>query len=386
MLTETFENGKTLKLSGLNGSYKPEFSETDNWVDVSLYAVNEGGTITVEENTAGYAIRLQCQKFTFVGNSGDDTVYFDNLDPQVTVKYTVGSGGNDYISGLGDSKIEFVTVDYKPVACSIKHNDYNSTVSIVGQNTITLGSRYDNIESQIVNGVSLMAIDGLNVNVDEAGNSYYEISSAADLVTLANYSNTSGKVFKLTADISDRSGVNFTGIGAFSGIFDVNVYTISNLSINLPENTDIGLFGYVGSGGTIQNLTLDNVNITGKIRVGSIVGQNLGTVTNCTVTNATVSGNRSVGELVGYISQGTLTGNNYHGNAGDVGFNDKGTVSNTQLYCVAVSGATFTVDEQTFALGSDLQLAKVTYLNTDGTTSEVVRVLTGKENSLSAGT
>ena len=107
------------------------------------------------------------------------------------------------------------------------------------------------------------------------------------------------------------------------------------------------------------------------------------------------------------MAQGTLTGNNYHGNAGDVGVNDKGTVSNTRLYSVAVSGADFTVDsdaitigdktyyangstvtveDQTFALGSDLSLAKVTYLDTDGTKSEVVHVLTGNETSLSAGT
>jgi len=140
------------------------------------------------------------------------------------------------------------------------------------------------------------------------------------------------------------------------------------------------LFGSLGNVGTIQNVTLDNVNI---------------------------SGNTYVGSLVGYMTQGTLTGNKYRGNVGDVGLNDSGTISNTRLYSVAVSGADFTVDSdaitigdktyyasgstvtvegQTFALGSDLSLAKVTYLDTDGTKSEVVHVLKGNETSLAAGT
>jgi len=212
--TATFEGGVytlttdkgTLNLSGLN--HWPEFDEANNLVSLQGDAVALYGTLTVVENTTDYAIRLQGQKFTLVGSSGDDRFIFDNVEPNVTIKYTVGSGGNDFINGANETvKLQFVTADGKPVAYSIKHNSYHSTVLTVGQNTITFGGRHVDIENLIVNGVGLETIDELNVNVDETGNGYYEISSAADLQTLANYvksnGNTSGKVFKLTADISD---------------------------------------------------------------------------------------------------------------------------------------------------------------------------------------
>ena len=74
-----------------------------------------------------------------------------------------------------------------------------------------------------------------------------------------------------------NSGAGFTPIGnnstPFTGTFNGNSYTISNLFINLPTTNGVGLFGYT-SGAAIENVGLVNANITGQNNVGALVGYN----------------------------------------------------------------------------------------------------------------
>jgi hypothetical protein len=78
------------------------------------------------------------------------------------------------------------------------------------------------------------------------------------------------KHFRLMGDIdmSIYTGTQYNIIGnsttPFTGSFDGNGHVISNLTI--ATSTDyIGLFGYVGSGGQIRNLGVENVNMTGYV-------------------------------------------------------------------------------------------------------------------------
>ena len=183
------------------------------------------------------------------------------------------------------------------------------------------------------------------------------IAIAKDLCYLAVCVNEgddcAGITFKLANDI-DLTGVDFTPIGddtnKFNGTFDGDGHTISNLRI-ASSGDEVGLFGYVGEGGTIKNVNLQNVTVNGNETVGGLVGYNCGTVENCTA-NATVNGNEHVGGFVGFNS-GTDNDNEDVGgliigwNCGTVenctanakvsgsetvgavgGFNDGGTVEN----------------------------------------------------------
>ena len=67
------------------------------------------------------------------------------------------------------------------------------------------------------------------------------------------------------------------------------------------------MIDFLDSGGTVQNLTLENVNITGGDIVGSVVGDNYGTVTACYHASGNVSGTSYIGGVVGYNISGTLT-------------------------------------------------------------------------------
>ena len=145
-----------------------------------------------------------------------------------------------------------------------------------------------------------------------------------------------GKFFKLTADI-DLGEKEWTPIGGsnkyFKGTFDGNGYTVSNFTINKPEESYIGLFGY--NKGTIMNLGVEKAKISGSVRVGGVCGYNYGTIKNCYNTGA-VSGTISViGGVCGY-NYGTVE-NCYNTGAvsaqelnvgGVCGYNSSSTIKN----------------------------------------------------------
>ena len=83
----------------------------------------------------------------------------------------------------------------------------------------------------------------------------------------------------------------------FTGTFEGNGFTISNLYINNVANgINAGLFGIVGEGGNIQNLGLVNAYVTNSyffargtsknMFTGGLVGSNGGSITNCYATGA----------------------------------------------------------------------------------------------------
>ena len=134
--------------------------------------------------------------------------------------------------------------------------------------------------------------------------------------------------FKLNADI-DLNNKHYYMLSSyrnrFSGTFDGNMHTIRNLTLNSNETSYLGLFGYVT--GTIINLTVDNMNITGDYNVGIINGYG-GTIKHNNVSGI-VNGYNNVGGIAGHNSNlysntanVDVTGNTYVGGA--VGYNEEG--------------------------------------------------------------
>ena len=151
----------------------------------------------------------------------------------------------------------------------------------------------------------------------------YEIATADDLMAFAglvNSGNTDACAI-LTADIP-MSGKTWTGIALteaapYTGTFDGQGYTISNLT-----GTE-GLFK--NNGGTVRNVRLADVNISRDGgNLGAVVGLNTGTVFGC-VTSGAVSG----------------TGANAYSVGGIAGWNRGGTVSGSISSCAVSSEANF---------------------------------------------
>jgi hypothetical protein len=102
-------------------------------------------------------------------------------------------------------------------------------------------------------------------------------------------------------DSSYTTGEGWIPLGSynikFTGIFDGQGYTISNLYIN-RASTYQGLFGFP-DGAEISNLGLIDVNVNGGSETGGLTGKSWGTsITSCYVTGS-VSGTYAVGGLAG---------------------------------------------------------------------------------------
>ena len=158
--------------------------------------------------------------------------------------------------------------------------------------------------------------------------------------------------YKLTANI-DMSGVpNFTPISPwisdlhphFTGVFDGNGKTISNLTVSgVP---DAGLFGYVGPGCVIKNIKLTNVDITTNYNAGG-VGSGRGTFSNCVVIGGIVksigneaSNSGAVGGVFGWNDEGIVQ--NCYASALEV-INYAGASSSSTGGVVGSSGSNSTI-------------------------------------------
>lgn len=130
----------------------------------------------------------------------------------------------------------------------------------------------------------------------------YLISKSQDWQQLSVASGDWGKVFRLTRHL-DLSGVPVVPVGnwpnPFSGTFDGNGFSILNLSIQRPQQSYVGLFGYVGATGRIENLGLAGATVRGVESVGALAGRNHGVIVGCYVWGNVGGSSWDVGGLVG---------------------------------------------------------------------------------------
>lgn len=150
---------------------------------------------------------------------------------------------------------------------------------------------------------------------------------------------------------------------AFTGKFDGLDYNIFNLNINRGTEDNVGLFGVVGSGAVINNVTLVGGTVTGGTNVGALAGSVQGGAHISNITNsASVTGASNVGGIVGasvgtdenhtvydglintgtIISSGTDDGNGGTvSNAGGlIGYLEKGELGGASYNLGAVKGQT----------------------------------------------
>ena len=95
------------------------------------------------------------------------------------------------------------------------------------------------------------------------------------------------------------SNINYVYTG-YTGTFDGQGHTISGLTINQARFA-VGLIGCIDKGGTVKNVQLKDVNISGESEVGAIAGASLGIVIGCSVEGGSVTASLTVaGGVVGY--------------------------------------------------------------------------------------
>lgn len=187
---------------------------------------------------------------------------------------------------------EDVTVTCK----AMRRGDYKATLHIVyGAQSIDVALTAVGVkanESQLFSGG-----DGTSENP-------YLISGELDVVELSDLVEKSqnsfrGKYFRMTNDISMKEVRNFRPIGnnfdrtpeseaylrPFSGTFDGDGHTVSDLNMTWTFNNFCGLFGIIDAA-TIKNLTVAKSKLYAQFGIAAIVGVALGSsvIENCHTT------------------------------------------------------------------------------------------------------
>ena len=163
--------------------------------------------------------------------------------------------------------------------------------------------------------VSLAAAEDPGYTIE--GDGSYTVTTDDGLRNVAKLVNEEWKLdinITLTADI-DLSGIDWTPIGIdynhqYTGTFNGGGHTITGLTVT-GSNEYAGLFGRIGSGGTVKNVVLEGVQITSDNSsgyAGGIAGWSFkGKIENSSVSGS-VSGNSIAGAVVGTQLGGAITG------------------------------------------------------------------------------
>jgi len=156
-------------------------------------------------------------------------------------------------------------------------------------------------------------------NGDGSISNPYQIESIENLYYLAEQVNDTAstvinnynfKYFKLINDI-DLNCKPWIPIGGlkddyiFEGDFDGNNKTISNVTIDRPDELYVGFFGFLGYNSSLKNLTI-NGNITGDKSVGGLAGFSYAEQIQNSCFNGAITGNDWVGGILGFSRYGTM--------------------------------------------------------------------------------
>ncbi|MDV0447362.1 hypothetical protein MsAg5_12480 [Methanosarcinaceae archaeon Ag5] len=142
---------------------------------------------------------------------------------------------------------------------------------------------------------------------------YIDIENFEQLKAVGETSDSLSKKYRLVDDI-DMTGKVWVPLGRnsstgyFNGTFNGNGYVITGLTTVQDANENNGLFGVVGSSGTVKNVALIDVNIDATSNTtGAVAGRVDGTVVNCYVTG-NVTGTSHVGGIAGGVGYGSNSG------------------------------------------------------------------------------
>ncbi len=268
----------------------------------------------------------------------------------ISNSYSTGNVSGDWGIGGLIGRVEYSSTDNSFSTASV--NGTKWVGGLVGLNlSSVLSNSYYNYETVLINGENVLTNgalyneqfiawldNNLFLNIDNylsSNGEDYLISNIEDFKQLLAFGQFSEYSFLLQNDLNLSNENNFY-IPYFSGCFNGNNLTITNLNLDMESYILLGLFGYTNNA-TIENLAVTNIDILGDEFVGGLVGVNdySSTISN-SYTTGSISGNGQIGGLVGANSHSTINnsystssinGNNFIG--GLIGNNVGSSTSNS---------------------------------------------------------
>jgi filamentous hemagglutinin family protein len=297
----------------------------DSLLEVNNLTLNAGNNITVSSTIGWAAATTLTLSTNNIGSTIDINALILGEEGGLTIKT---AGLNDVISATAGVK----------VGSFILQNGFWN------QNTPNLPTFVATQDFELQGGTFLRVTGG-----DGSTGNPYQLVGPFDLQGIGSPSGellNSSFILENDVDASSTAtwngGAGFVPIGgnlennstpAFTGTFDGNGHTINGLTVNAPSGVFVGLFGSV-IGGTVENVGVTNVNITGDGDVGGLVGYNLGgTLTHDYTTGSVTLSSGSV-----YNDAGGLAGDNESNSTTGTINNDFSTASVTTVEGFNVGG------------------------------------------------
>lgn len=338
MTSDKIEVGGTLDASAPNGGHGG-FIETS----AAHVSVAEGTVVTTKATIGKTGTWLiDPNDFTIAASGGDmnaatvaSHLSNTNFEIATTALGTTGGNGDIFVNEalawssphtLTLTAERHITINRDITATEgglTLHADgqISATAAVnVGTFTLTKGtwsqigvlSTFSATDFRISGGTFIRALGGDGNDISSG----YQLADVYGLQGV-NSAGMQGNSYALANNIdasgtsSWNAGAGFKAIGnsssQFSGNFNGQNKTITDLSINQPSSDLVGLFGQTSAEAFISNVAIVDGNINGGNYVGGLVGNNSGTVSNVSVSGH-VSGSNVVGGLIGQ-NTGTLSGN-----------------------------------------------------------------------------
>ena len=261
---------------------------------------------------------------------GNPTLRFTHRTARVTVVLT------DYTEGMASVKLTGLSTENGNPAVIAPYDKGGDTyTALVAPQSVATGTAF--ITCAFTNGktfayrmqgaadwqagkeytytVSLAAAKDPGYTIE--GDGSYTVTTADGLKNVAKLVNEEGKTdINITLDTDLTLTGEWTPIGTesqpYTGTFNGKDKTITGLTVNQEGTNYVGLIGYLGSGGKVQNVVLEGVQITSDNSsgyAGGVAGDSWGTIENCSVSGS-VSGTTFAGGVVGSQWGGSITGCN----------------------------------------------------------------------------
>ena len=386
----TVENraGKIVLLGGMEAGT----TKVDGSLDASAPNGGDGGFIDTSAAHVQVADGAKITTLAAAGNAGtwlidphDFTIALSGGDMSGSTLSSQLGGGNVIIqssqganaSGSGDIHVnDTVNWSANTLTLTAAHDvDINAVMTASGSAGLALNPSTGNGADAAVGGGTVNVMPGEGGRVDFTGGSntlkingqsytiiktlgaagstsgtdlqgisgalncacYFALGANIDASATANWGNSAFGSSIGSGFVPIGHHFNATDFQMFAGTFDGLGHTISGLTINRPQSSNIGLFGYTYTTSTIRNIGLLGESIEGQSDVGGLVGYNFGTIRQAYAIGVIKGdpGGANAGGLVGYndssgrISQvyasGAVSGVATVG--GLIGYNNHGPIS-----------------------------------------------------------
>ncbi|MBE7375818.1 GLUG motif-containing protein, partial [Pseudomonas lopnurensis] len=287
-----------------------------------------GGLVGVNNGSISHAYATGDVASTGTGSPVGGLVGYNHSSGTISDAYATGrvTNGNGYVGGL-------VGYNAGSIASAYWDSDSSGQASAIGNGSgaataVTGSTRYnhsayadlgtwtlvsgtsDVYAATDANGVQWIMVEGQTRPF--LASEYSTTIRNAHQLQLMAYDLSARYTLAADIDASETDGSNASGMwstagfdpigdasNAFTGSLDGQGHAVSELSVNRASESYVGLIGHAGSGSSIRDIGLTDVEVNGGDYVGALTGSNSGSIGNAWSSGSVSSGGSNIGGLAG---------------------------------------------------------------------------------------